>query len=462
MILYKTVALCNKYKAPVLSRGGGTSLAGQCCNVAVVMDMTKYYNQILGMDKEKKLVTIQPGIVLDEMRHTTEREIGLTFGPDPATHSHCALGGMLGNDSCGIHSVMAQFEGNGARTADNVESLTILTYDGLKMKVGPTSDDELEQIINEGGRRGEIYKKLKALRDKYADKIREKFPNIPRRVSGYNLPQLLPENGFNVARALVGSEGTCVTILEATMQLLNNPKARSLLVLGYEDLPEAGYVVPQILKHKPVGLEGIDDLLVEFMKRKGLNVEDLPLLPKGNAWLLVEFGGESKEECDNKAKALMDELKSNNVVPTMSLFDDEAQEKKLWEVRESGLGATAWVPGEPRAHPGWEDSAVPPDKVGDYLKDFRKLFDKYDFKPSLYGHFGQGCIHCRIGFDLLTQPGIDKYKNFTVEASKLVVSYGGSNSGEHGDGQARGDLLEIMFGSEIMEAFKEFKTIWGP
>ncbi|MDQ6890720.1 MAG: FAD-binding oxidoreductase, partial [Bacteroidota bacterium] len=460
--IINTMALCRKYQAPVLSRGGGTSLAGQCCNVAVVMDMSKYYNKILNIDKENKVVTVETGIVLDTMRHTTERTIGLTFGPDPATHTHCTIGGMLGNDSCGIHSVMAQFEGDGARTADNVESLTIITYDGIKMKVGPTSEEELEKITNEGGRRGEIYKKLKELRDKYADKIREKFPKIPRRVSGYNLPQLLPENGFNVARALVGSEGTLVTITEATMQLLHNPKARSLLVLGYQELPEAGYVVPQILQHKPIGLEGIDDLLVEFMKRKGLNVDDLPLLPEGNAWLLVEFGGDSKEETDSKAKRLMEELKNNHVVPTMSLFDDEEQEKKLWEVRESGLGATAWVPGEPRAHPGWEDSAVPPDKVGDYLRDFRKLFDKYDYHPSLYGHFGQGCIHCRVGFDLLTEDGIEKYKKFTVEASKLVVSYGGSNSGEHGDGQARGDLLEIMFGPEIMEAFKEFKTIWDP
>ena len=457
-----TIALCRKYKAPVLSRGGGTSLAGQCCNVAVVMDMSKYYNNILHLDKENKLVTVEPGIVLDTMRHTAERKMGLTFGPDPATHTHCTIGGMLGNDSCGIHSVMAQFRGNGARTADNVKSMTILTYDGIKMKVGPTSDEELENNIKQGGRTGEIYRKLRDLRDKYADLIRAKFPKIPRRVSGYNLPQLLPENGFNVARALVGSEGTCVTILEATMNLLPNPKARSLLVLGYQSLPDAGHAVPSILKHKPTGLEGIDDLLIEYMKRKGLNIEDLPLLPEGKAWLLVEFGGDSKEDSDNQARKLMDELKNEKDPPYMSLFDDDEQEQKLWEVRESGLGATASVPGKPIMHPGWEDSAVPPEKVGDYLKDLRELFNKYGYNPSLYGHFGQGCIHCRVGFDLLTQGGIDKYKKFTVEASKLVVSYGGSNSGEHGDGQARGDLLEIMYGKELVQAFREFKSIWDP
>ena len=349
--IVNTLAICRKYKAPVLSRGGGTSLAGQCCNVAVVMDMSKYYNKILNIDKGKKLVTVQPGIVLDEMRNATEKNASLTFGPDPATHSHCTLGGMLGNNSCGIHSVMAQFRGNGARTSDNTESLTIITYDGVKMKVGPTSDEEYNNIIIEGGRKAEIYKKLRDLRDKYADLIREKFPNIPRRVSGYNLPQLLPENGFNVAQALVGSEGTCVTIVEATLQLIEAPKNKSLLVLGYPDVYAAGHAVMPILKHEPIGLEGIDDLLIGYMKKKGLDVEDLPLLPKGNGWLLVEFDGDTKEDSDNKAKKLMAELKAGEDAPTMSLFDDPDQEKMLWEIRESGLGATAWVPGEPMTVP---------------------------------------------------------------------------------------------------------------
>ena len=460
--IINTINICRKYGSPILSRGGGTSLAGQCCNVAVMMDMSKYYNNVLHIDKEKKLVTIQPGIVLDEMRHTTEREAGLTFGPDPATHDHCTLGGMLGNNSCGVHSVMAQFFGYGARTSDNTETITVVTYDGVKMKVGPTSDEEYEQIQKEGGRKAEIYKKMKDLRDKYADLIRKKFPNIPRRVSGYNLPALLPENGFNVAHALVGSESTLVTITQATLKLITTPKERSLLVLGYPSLPDAGYAVPEIMKHEPIGLEGLDDLLIEFMRRKGLNVQDIPLLPQGNAWLMVEFGGNSKEDSDNKAKTLMEELKKKNNPPTMSLFDDPEQEEKLWKVRESGLGATAWVPGEPNGGPGWEDSAVDPKNVGDYLKDLRALFDKYGYKPSIYGHFGQGCIHCRVGFDFLTKEGIEKYKQFTVEAAHLVVKYGGSLSGEHGDGQARGDLLPIMYGDELVEAFKEFKSIWDP
>ena len=458
----QTIRLCHKHNAPLLSRGGGTSLAGQCCNVAVVMDMSKYYNQVLHINKEKQLVSVQPGIVLDEMRHATEREAGLTFGPDPATHNHCTLGGMLGNNSCGVHSVMAQFYGYGARTSDNTESLTVVTYDGIRLKVGPTSDEAYEQIQKEGGRKAEIYKKMRDLRDKYADVIRQKFPNIPRRVSGYNLPALLPENGFNVAHALVGSESTLVTITEATLKLITTPKTRSLLVLGYPNLPASGYAVPEIMKHEPIGLEGIDDLLIEFMRRKGLNIKDIPLLPQGSAWLMVEFGGDSKEDSDGKAKKLMEELKQKEAPPTMSLFDDPAQEQKLWEIRESGLGATAWVPGEPNGGPGWEDSAVDPKCVGDYLRDLRALFDKYDYKPSINGHFGQGSIHCRNRFDFLTREGIEKYKQFTVEAAHLVVQYGGSLSGEHGDGQARGDLLPIMFGDELVQAFREFKAIWDP
>jgi FAD/FMN-containing dehydrogenase/Fe-S oxidoreductase len=461
--ILQTTNICRKYKAPLLSRGGGTSLAGQCCNVAVVMDMSKYFNKIYWINKEKKLVSVQPGIVLDEVRDATTQQVGLTFGPDPATHTHCTIGGMLGNNSCGVHSVMAANEGGGARSSDNVESLTIVTYDGLKMKVGKTSDEELEQIINAGGRRGGIYKKLRDLRDKYADLIRERYPKIPRRVSGYNLDELLPEKGFNVARALVGSESTCVTIVEATLQLLKAPKKKTLVALGYDSLGNAGRAVPKILPYKPIGLEGMDNLLIEFSKRMGLLTRhELGLLPKANAWLLVEFGGETKEDADAQANKMINELKAQQNPPSIKLFDDEGEEEELWKIRESGLGATAWVPGEKPAWPGWEDSAVDPDFIGDYLDDLEQLFNKYGYHPSVYGHFGQGIAHCSINFDLFTHDGINAYKQFTVEASHLIKKYNGSLSGEHGDGQARGDLLEIMFGKELVEAFKEFKAIWDP
>lgn len=451
----ETLALCRRHGAPVLARGGGTSLAGQCCNVAVVLDFSKYLNRLVELDPGNRRARVQPGIVLDDLRDAAEKH-HLTFGPDPATHNHCTLGGMIGNNSCGVHSVMA------GKTDDNVEELEVLTYDGLRLRVGATGEEELQRIIRSGGRRGEIYGRLRDLRDRYAPLIRERYPNIPRRVSGYNLPYLLPENGFHVARALVGSEGTCVTVLEATVRLVHSPQARTLVVLGYPDVYTAGDHVPEILRHGPLGLEGIDDVLVEAMKRKNLHPRGVALLPPGRGWLLVELGGESRDEADAKARRLMAELGKQPDAPSMKLFADPAEAKRVWKVRESGLGATARVPGEPDAWEGWEDSAVPPEKVGGYLRELRKLFEKYGYRCTLYGHFGDGCIHTRIDFDLVTAPGIEKYHSFIHEAADLVIRFGGSLSGEHGDGQSRAELLPKMFGEELMEAFRAFKSIWDP
>jgi FAD/FMN-containing dehydrogenase/Fe-S oxidoreductase len=451
----QTVAACRRLGAPILPRGCGTSLAGQCCNVAVVLDMSKHMHRLVALDPAHRRARVEPGIILDTLRDAAEQH-HLTFGPDPATHDHCTLGGMMGNNSCGVHSIMA------GRTAENVEELEILTYDGLRMRVGATSDEDLERIIRTGGRRGEIYTRLKALRDRYADQIRRRFPDIPRRVSGYGLDYLLPDRGFNVARALIGSEGTCVTILEATLRLVDSPPARSLLVLGYPDIYTAADHVPEIMSHGPIGLEAIDDRLVSYMEKKGLHVRDVPLLPKGGGWLLVEFGGQSKQESDDRAHAAMQTLRGADHPPEMKLYDDPDQEQKVWAIRESGLGATAYVPGMADTWPGWEDSAVAPEKLGGYLRDLRGLFDRYGYECALYGHFGQGCVHVRIDFDLVTAEGISRFRSFMDDAADLVVRYGGSLSGEHGDGQARAELLPKMFGDELMAAFREFKAIWDP
>src|SRR3954447_13438542 len=342
-----TIDLCRQFGVPLLSRGGGTSLAGQCCNVAVVMDMSKYLHGILELDVERQRARVLPGTVLDTLRMAAKAH-DLTFGPDPATHNHCTPGGMIGNNSCGVHSVMA------GRTADNVHELELATYDGLVMRVGATPPEELEAIIRAGGRRGEIYGRLKALIEKYAPLVRARFPKIPRRVSGYNLDELLPENGFHVARALVGSEGTCVTVLEATTRLVYSPPARSFMVLGYEDIYRAADHVPDILKHGPVGLEGIDDALVDDMKSIRLHPHNLKLLPPGRGWLLVEFGGDTKDEADARAHDLMGALKGKRSPPTMKLYDDPREEKMVWKVRESGLGATAHVPNKNITWEGWE------------------------------------------------------------------------------------------------------------
>lgn len=451
----QTVAICREYEAPVLSRGGGTSLAGQACNVAVVMDFSKYLHKIIELNPNQGCARVEPGIVLDDLRAEAEK-YHLTFPPDPSTHNHCTLGGMIGNNSCGVHTVM------GGKTVDNIEEMEVLTYDGLRLTVGRTSDQELAAIIRAGGRRGEIYEKLKNLCDKHAGLIREKFPKIPRRVSGYNLDQLLPENGFHVARALVGTEGTCVTVLQATTRLIHSPPYRVVMALGYPDIYTAGDHVMEILAASPIGLEGVDDVLERNMIKLGMHEKSLKLLPKGHSWLIAEFGGETREEAEARAQRLMNDLKRLPNMPSMKIFGDPEEEKKIWELRESGLAATARVPGDPLTWEGWEDSAVPPHKLGIYLRALRKLFHKFGYTSTLYGHFGDGCIHTRINFGLKNEAGIKKYRRFVTEAAQLAVNMGGSISGEHGDGQSKAELLPIMFGEELVGAFREFKAIWDP
>jgi len=449
------VSACREHGAPIFARGGGTGIPGQTVNVGVLLDFSKYMNRLLELDPSNRVARVEPGIVLDTLRDAAN-EYDLTFGPDPATHSRCTVGGMIGNNSCGIHSVMA------GQTSGTIEELEILTYRGVRMRVGKTSNDELEHILKQGGARGEIYRKLATFRDKYAGAIRKNFPQIPRRVSGYNLPALLPENGFNVARALVGSECTCVIVLEATTRLIYWPPVRSLLVIGYGDIFEAADHVTEPLPYEPIALEAVDDTFIADMKKKGMHPQHLDLMPEGGAWLLVEFGGRSKEESDANARKLMDELNRRTRPPSMKLFDNPAQEHLIWGLREEGLGATAKIPGEPDNHEGWEDSSVPPEKLGRYLRDLKRLLDNYGYKGPLYGHFGQGCVHTRLTFDLVTRAGIKDFRQFLQEAADLVSSYGGSLSGEHGDGQARGELLPRMFDEEMMEGFREFKSIWDP
>lgn len=451
----RTVAICRDYDVPILARGAGTSVAGQCCNAAVIMDMSRYMNKVLEVDPVNKSARVQPGVVLDRLRDAAE-VFGLTFGPDPATHNRCTLGGMIGNNSCGVHSVMA---GN---TVDNIELLDILTYDGVHMQVGPTSDEELKAIINRGDRRSEIYASLKALRDKYADLIRERFPAIPRRVSGYNLDQLLPENGFNVARALVGTEGTCVILISATTRLVYSPPARVLVVIGFPDIYIAGDYVPEIMAFNPVGLEGMDDHLVEYVRRKGILTAERALLPDGKGWLLVEFGDATRQEAVDRAYELMVEISKKIGSSGIRLFDDAREAAMVWKIRESALGVLMRVPGERDNWEGWEDAAVHPEKLGPYLREFRQLLDKYEYRSAFYGHFGQGCVHNRIDFDFKTKAGIATFRSFLAEAADLVVSYGGSLSGEHGDGQSRAEFLPRMFGPDLVNAFREFKTIWDP
>jgi len=447
-----TVAACRQFGAPVLPRGAGTSLAGQCCNVAVVLDFTKYMNRVLEINPGEKWARVQPGIVLDSLQ-TALQPHRLIFAPDPSTHNRCTVGGMIGNNSCGAHSLL------GGKTVDNVEELNILLYDGTQLTVGATSDRELAAIIAEGGRRGEIYAKLHALRDRESDRIRARYPRIPRRVSGYNLDELLPEQGFHVGRALVGTEGTCAVITEAKVRLIQSPPCRSLVVLGYDDAFIAADHVPEILDFHPIGLEGLEGSIIDGLRRK--KAPNLDLLPAGGGFLLVEFGADDAASADAQAQKLIAKLRQLPGPPDARVYSGP-QSQMLWQIRESGPRAAAFAPGAPAEWEGWDDAAVPPAKLGAYLRDIRRLMDEYQYHGSFYGHFGDGCIHMRVTFDLESEGGIRNYAAFIDRAADLVIGYGGSLSGEHGDGQSRGALLPKMFGSELVKAFREFKAVWDP
>ena len=453
-----TMAVCREHAAPILARGGGTSQNGQCVNVAVVMDLSRHCNRIIEVDPQRRIAVVEPGVVCDSLRDAAERH-GLTFGPDPATHSRCTVGGMIGNNSCGAHSVMA------GKTSENTEALEVLTYDGARFWVGPTSEEELDAIILRGGRQGEIYAALRKLRDRYADEIRARFPRIRRRVSGYSLDQLLPENGFNVARALVGTEGTCATVLQARLRLVRSPAHRVLVVLGYADIYRAADAVPEFERFSPIAIEGLDLAIIDGLRERGLCSEEIALLPKGRGWVVLEFGADTHEEALAAAELAARHFSAGSPHrANTKVVAGKAEQQRIWLIRETGASATALSvdPGSHDPQVGWEDASVDPHRLGEYLRDFQALVDRFGYRTSLYGHFGDGCVHARINFNLRTPEGLKTWRAFLRQASLLVVQYGGSFSGEHGDGQAKAEFLPIMFGPELMQAMAEFKAIWDP
>lgn len=453
----EAVAVCARFGAPVLSRGGATSLAGQCTNAAVVIDWTKYCDRLVSLDAERRTCVVEPGIVLDELNRRLSAH-GLKFGPKPSTHSHCSLGGMIGNNSCGAS---AQAYG---KTVDNVRRLEVVTYDGTRCWTGPTPAGEFERIVAAGGRRAELYRGLRDIVDRRLGEIRLRYPDIPRRVSGYNLDSLLPEKGFDVARALVGSEGTLVTVLRAELDLVPVPPYEAMIVLGYADICAAADDVPRLLEHgNPELLEAIDGRMAQLMRQEDSHLDSLEQFPEGESWLLVQFSGDSREAADSQVRALLDALGKSGDDPDVAFSDDPRREQKMLRAREAGLGVTARPPDGRETWEGWEDSAVPPDRLGDYLRDLRALFSEFGYDAaSLYGHFGQGCVHTRIPFELKTADGVAAFRAFLQRAADLVASYGGSLSGEHGDGQARGELLTRMFGESLVTAFGEVKALFDP
>ncbi|MFX0581262.1 FAD-binding and (Fe-S)-binding domain-containing protein [Nocardia nepalensis] len=442
------VAVCREHDMPVLSRGGGTSLAGQCCNAAVVLDWSKFCDRLISVDAEARIAVVEPGIALDPLNAQLAR-YDLMVGPKPATHVSCTIGGMIGNNSCGS---TAQAYG---KMVDSVRRLEILTYDGLRVWVGANPEAD-------GDRFAELLDGLRRIRDDYAADIRAHYPDIPRRVSGYNLDALLPEHDFDIAKLLVGSESTLVTVLRAELELVPRPKAVALSVLGYPDIYDAADAVPMVLRHKPIALEGLDHRLVELEHVKHLAEGAIARLPDGNGWLMAQFEGADQDEADRRAQSMIEEVCAETGA-TSTMIDDPAREAEIWTAREAGLGATAFPPDSPETHEGWEDAAVPPERLGDYLRDFESLLEDFDYgSSSLYGHFGQGCVHTRIPFDLRTAEGVSQYHSFAEQAAHLVTRYGGSLSGEHGDGQSRGELLPIMFGERVVAAFGAVKNLFDP
>ncbi|GAB3480937.1 FAD-binding and (Fe-S)-binding domain-containing protein [Nocardiopsis coralliicola] len=447
------VAACAEHGAPIVPRGGGTSIAGNAIGPGVIIDTSRHLTAIEHIDPAARTARVQPGVVLDALRAAAAPH-GLTFGPDPSTHSRCTLGGMIGNNSCGAHSVAW------GTTADNVESLDVLLPDGTRMEVGATSRDEFDRRAALPGREGEVYAALRSLVADTMGDLRTGMPKLSRRVSGYGLDRLLPEHGGHVARALTGTEGGCVTVLGATVRLAEVPPATVLVVLGFADPPAAADAVPAVLEHSPLVVESLNERLVSGLDRPG--ARSGVALPEGRAWLMVELPGEDAAAAAAAGDALVKALPAA-VRPTgAAVVRDPAHARALWRIREEGSALVQRTSDGREAWSGFEDAAVPPEQLGSYLRGFDRLLEQHGRDGVVYGHFGEGCLHVRIDFEMESAEGRRGYRSFMEDAADLVAAHGGSVSGEHGDGQARSELLPRMYRPELLEAFARFKDIWDP
>lgn len=423
------LAVCREHGVPVVARGGGTSIAGQATGTGLVLDLTRHLRTILDLDPVARTAVVQPGVILDNLRAAAAPH-GLTFGPDPSTHSRCTLGGMIGNNSCGAHSVAW------GTTADNVRKLSVVRYGGGSLHLEQGSGTGPEGV-------GALVAAHLAL-------LRTGYPGLPRRISGYALDALLPEHpgGPDPVRAFCGSEGTLGVVTEATVRLVEAPRARALAVLGYADESDAADAAPGLLPFRPLTVEGMAADLVTGSAG----------LPRGAAWLFVETGGDTPAEARAHAERV---LRAADAVDG-TVVTDPAGQRALWRIREDAAGTATRMPDGTEAWPGWEDCAVPPARLGAYLRDFRALLAEHGLRGAPYGHFGDGCVHVRIDFDLISAGGVARFRRFSEETADLVVAHGGSLSGEHGDGQARAELLPRMYGSELVALFHRFKDLWDP
>jgi len=449
------LSIARENSMPILARGGGTSLAGQACNAALVLDFSKYMNRVIAIEPGARVAQVEPGVIQSHLNAALAPH-GLFFAPDPSTKDRCTVGGMIGNNSCGAHSAAY------GKTVDNVEALEVILYDGTQLSLtGSIADAEIGATIARGGREGELYSRIRELRDQSADSVRAHFPKLPRRVSGYNLDELMPERGFNLARAIVGSEGTLAAVIRATIRAVPRPNELGLVVLGFDDVFIAADQTPWLLEHRPEALEGFDENLPEFARIKAM--PGVRFLPAGRAFLLVELGGASRDEARERAQRVIAQARGLGECTGATYLADAQEQAAVWNIRESGLGSSAFIPGRPRTWPGAEDSAVPPARLGEFLRGFDRILTSHSLKvATYYGHFGEGCVHARVNFDLASAPGIATFRAAMIGLGELVANLGGSLSGEHGDGLARSELLPMMFRPELIAAFRDFKRIFDP
>ncbi len=443
---------------PITFRGGGTSMAGNSIGPGVVIDTSRYFTGISEVDLETTSVWVEPGVVLSELRSHVERSTQreLTFAPDPSSQSRATVGGSIGNDACGNHSVAY------GRMTHHLLELEVLTTDGAHLRAargGVSAVDPADQYSVD--RASALNTQLRDLADANLAEFRTQLETIPRQVSGFHLGQLLPEHGFNVARALAGSEGTCALITRARVALVQRPKETALLCLGYRNTIDSARDVTIILQHSPSALESLDHSIVEIMRHRRGD-ESVRGLPKGEAYLMVEFSADTIEAASKTCAALVSALQQTGRAVGHDIVTDTTERAKLWRVREDGAGLSSLRVDGVQTWPGWEDSAVAPEHLANYLSELLPLIEQHGYSTLMYGHFGAGCVHMRIDYDLRSEEGRGRVERFTREAAELVVKHGGSLSGEHGDGRARSELLSIMYSERMIQAFAAFKQAWDP
>ncbi|WP_433603668.1 FAD-binding and (Fe-S)-binding domain-containing protein [Nocardia sp. CA-135953] len=418
----------------VTARGAGTSVAGNAVGHGIVVDFSRYMNGIGELDPQRRIARVQPGVVLAELQRKAGVH-GLRFGPDPSTQNRCTLGGMIGNNACGPHAVAW------GRTSDNVRELRILDGTGAERTLA--ADPSVIPGLPEFTRAGLAV-------------IRTELGRFDRQASGYGLEHLLPERGSAVAKSFVGTEGTCGLLLEATVDLVPLPRATVLTVLGYPDIATAADDVAAVMACGPIAVEGIDARLVDIVRVHRGATSGVPDLPRGSGWLFVESAGDTPAE----AYAAAEQLGRTVGALDSTIVTDPGAAAALWRIRAEGAGLAGRTPAGHPAWPGWEDAAVPPQHLGAYLRDFATLTKDHGVDGLLYGHVGDGCIHVRLDLPIADAP--QRFRNFVQDAAELVVRYGGSLSGEHGDGRARSELLSIMYSQDALDAFAGYKALFDP